>query len=87
MTIRGFSDKLLISSIRIEVEQWPYHSSIPQVSLEYPLLLTHLDLSRAVFSDRSLLVKIMKGCTSLQVTFARDDQVFDILDSKPEVVL
>ncbi|VDP48962.1 unnamed protein product [Heligmosomoides polygyrus] len=48
------------------VEQWPYHSSIPQVSLEYPLLLTHLDLSRAVFSDRSLLVKIMKGCTSLQ---------------------
>ncbi|VDN22278.1 unnamed protein product [Cylicostephanus goldi] len=48
------------------VENWPYHSSTPAISLEYPLMLTHLDLSRAVFADRSLLVKIMRGCTRLQ---------------------
>lgn len=48
------------------VENWPYRSFTPCVSLEYPLLLTHLDLSRAVFSDRSLLTSIMSGCTLLQ---------------------
>ncbi|RCN33397.1 F-box domain protein [Ancylostoma caninum] len=48
------------------VENWPYGSSVPSISLEYPLMLTHLDLSRAVFADRSLLVNIMKGCTRLQ---------------------
>ncbi|KHJ85257.1 leucine Rich repeat-containing domain protein [Oesophagostomum dentatum] len=29
-------------------------------------MLTHLDLSRAVFADRGLLVKILGGCTRLQ---------------------
>uniref|UniRef100_A0A7I4Y1C4 Cyclin F-box domain containing protein n=1 Tax=Haemonchus contortus TaxID=6289 RepID=A0A7I4Y1C4_HAECO len=48
------------------VEEWPHPSSTPPVSLEYPLMLTHLDLSRAVFADRSLLVKIMNGCSQLQ---------------------
>ncbi|EYC04205.1 hypothetical protein Y032_0089g2280 [Ancylostoma ceylanicum] len=48
------------------VELWPYSSSVPSISLEYPLMLTHLDLSRAVFADRSLLVSIMKGCSRLQ---------------------
>ncbi|WKX93877.1 hypothetical protein Q1695_011274 [Nippostrongylus brasiliensis] len=48
------------------VERWPYHSTIPLISLEYPLMLTHLDLSRAVFTDRGLLVKILQGCRSLQ---------------------
>ncbi|KAK6026772.1 leucine Rich repeat-containing domain protein [Ostertagia ostertagi] len=48
------------------VEEWPHPSSAPPVSLEYPLLLTHLDLSRAVFADRSLLVKIMNGCSQLK---------------------
>ncbi|KJH42297.1 F-box domain protein [Dictyocaulus viviparus] len=48
------------------VENWPYRSSSPCVALHYPLLLTHLDLSRAVFSEKSLLTAIMRGCTSLQ---------------------
>ncbi|KAK6735900.1 hypothetical protein RB195_018887 [Necator americanus] len=48
------------------VEDWPFRSSISGVSLEYPLILTHLDLSRAVFSDRSLLLRIIRGCTRLQ---------------------
>lgn len=48
------------------IEKCPY-SSLPQcISLEYPLLLTHLDLSRAVFSEKSLLTMIMVGCTLLQ---------------------
>lgn len=48
------------------VENYPLHSSSSLVSLQYPLLLTHLDLSRAVFADRSLLVNIMNGCTNLK---------------------
>ncbi|KAK6042249.1 F-box domain protein [Cooperia oncophora] len=48
------------------VEQWPHPSTSPPVSLEYPLMLTHFDLSRAVFADRNLLVKIMNGCSQLQ---------------------
>ncbi|CAD6188107.1 unnamed protein product [Caenorhabditis auriculariae] len=52
---------------------------MPQLMLQSPLLLTHLDLSGTMFDDPSLLVSILHSCNQLRCLSLENQKINDII--------